>query len=215
MSERLLIVGAGAQARYILNTTRLSDKYEVIGLIDTFNNPALWGKEVDGARVLGGIDTLTSYPPANDLKVICAIADVKTKKQIVRDMEQAGYEFCNIVHPAVLIAENVVLAKGIIINAGVVIECGTSIGNHVIIHAGCVVEHDNILEDYVNLGPGVTTAGRVRIGAGAIVYTGATLIPDVAIGENSVVGAGAVVIRSVAPNSKVAGVPAKPITPPQ
>jgi UDP-perosamine 4-acetyltransferase len=211
MPERLIIVGAGAQARYILNTVGLANGLEVVGLIDTFNNPAIWGKEVDGVRVLGTLEILRHYPPTSDLKVICAIADVGVKRRTVENLKSCGYSFGNAIHPSALIADRVALGEGIIINAGVVIETGSIIGDHVIIHAGCVVEHDNVLEDFVNLGPGVVTAGRVHVKSGSIVYTGASIIPNVVVGEDTVIGAGAVVIRDVAPGAKVVGVPAGPI----
>jgi len=38
-----------------------------------------------------------------------------------------------------------------------------------------------------------------------------TILAGVTVGENSIVGAGAVVTKDVAPNTIVAGVPAKPI----
>ena len=44
---------------------------------------------------------------------------------------------------------------------------------------------------------------------GASIGSGAVIIAGVTIGENAIVGAGAVVTRDVAPNTIVAGVPAK------
>jgi len=213
MTDQLIIIGAGAQARYILNTVSLTGGIEVIGLVDTFNNPAMWNKDVDGARVLGTIDILKDYPPTSDMKVISAIANLDTKIQVIEDLKKRGYAFCKIIHPTAVIARRATLGTGIIINAGVVIETETAIHDHVIIHAGCVVEHDNVLEDFVNLGPGVHTAGRVHIKIGAIVYTGASIIPGITIGERAIVGAGAVVIHDVEASITVVGVPARPIKP--
>ena len=211
MTDRLIIIGAGAQARYILNTVNLTTGIEVIGLVDTFNNPAMWNKEVDGALVLGNLDILKDYPPASDLRVISAIANLDTKIPVVEDLRKRGYNFYNIIHPSAVISWRATLGAGIIINAGVVIETGAAIHDHVIIHAGCVVEHDNVLENFVNLGPGVHTAGRVHIQTGAIIYTGASIIPNITIGERAVVGAGAVVIQDVDPDVTVVGVPAQPV----
>lgn len=211
MTDRLIIIGAGVQARYILNTVSLTDGIEVIGLVDTFNNPAMWNKEVDGALVLGNLDILKDYPPAIDLKVISAIANLDTKIRVVEYLKNHGYTFCNIIHPSAIIARRVTLGAGIIINAGVVIETGAAIHDHVIIHAGCVVEHDNVLEDFVNLAPGVHTAGRVHIQTGAIIYTGASIIPNITIGVRSIVGAGAVAIQDVDPGIIVVGIPAQPV----
>jgi sugar O-acyltransferase (sialic acid O-acetyltransferase NeuD family) len=213
---RLLVIGAGAQARYILNNNQQNSKYgkekiEIVGLIDTANNPSIWGKEINGYRVLGNLSTLDNYLPDENLRVISAISNLKTKREVVTHLESRGYSFYNMIHPSVIFASDSTIGEDVIINAGVTIEPGTAIHNHVIIHAGCIIEHDNILEDFVNLAPGVTTAGRVHIKSGAIIYTGVVIIPDIVIGDNAIVGAGSVVIKSVEPGTKVAGVPARRI----
>ena len=54
-------------------------------------------------------------------------------------------------------------------------------------------------------------AGPVIIRRGAFIGANATLLPGVEIGERAVVAAGAVVIRSIPRDSKVGGVPARPL----
>jgi len=51
--------------------------------------------------------------------------------------------------------------------------------------------------------------GAVRIGDGAYLGAGVTVLPGVTIGANALVAAGAVVTRDVAPLTVVAGVPAR------
>jgi dTDP-4-amino-4,6-dideoxygalactose transaminase/acetyltransferase-like isoleucine patch superfamily enzyme len=50
---------------------------------------------------------------------------------------------------------------------------------------------------------------RTIIRKGASIGSGATILPNTIVGENAIVGAGSVVTRNVAPNSIVAGNPAK------
>ena len=52
-------------------------------------------------------------------------------------------------------------------------------------------------------------AEPVTINDGAWICIGATILPGVTIGENAVVAAGAVVTKDVAPDTVVAGVPAR------
>lgn len=55
----------------------------------------------------------------------------------------------------------------------------------------------------------VITCKPVHIGKNAWVGAGATILPGVTIGDNAVVGAASVVTKNVAPNTIVAGNPAK------
>ena len=58
---------------------------------------------------------------------------------------------------------------------------------------------------------GYEDGGRVRVGRGAWVGIGASVIQCVSIGEYAVVGAGAAVIRDVPDRATVVGVPGKVI----
>jgi acetyltransferase EpsM len=196
-----------------LDTAAQLEHVVVVGMVDTFGNPAIWNTEVWGIAVVGDAGSLRRFPPASDLKLVLAITDRSQKRIFAEDLASRGYEFANVVHPSAIISPRASMGFGCIINAGVVVENGSQIGNHIIIHAGCTIEHDNIIGDFVNLGPGVATAGRVRIGTGATVYTGATLVPDVTVNEDAVVGAGAVVLGEVPSGATVVGVPAKPLLP--
>lgn len=86
------------------------------------------------------------------------------------------------------------------------------IGSHVTISHRCIIASHmatSVDTPLKALYPG--TSAPVRIGDGAWLCTGAIVLPGVTIGENAVVAAGAVVSRDVAPNTLVAGVPARPI----
>lgn len=73
-----------------------------------------------------------------------------------------------------------------------------------------------ILTNRHRIGPhgqrlGPLEALPVHIGDGAWLSTRAVVLPGVTVGDGAVVGAGAVVTRSVAPDTLVAGVPARVI----
>jgi sugar O-acyltransferase (sialic acid O-acetyltransferase NeuD family) len=157
------------------------------------------------------MDYLWKVPFDPTIFLILAISDKEAKYKTVRDLGTSGYVFHNVIHPTACIAPSVKIGTGNLINAGVIIETGSTITDHVVLHAGCIIEHDNVIEECANLGPGVTTAGRVRIEKCALIYTAAAIVPNVVIGRNATVGAGAVVLKDVPADTIVAGVPAKPI----
>jgi acetyltransferase-like isoleucine patch superfamily enzyme len=86
------------------------------------------------------------------------------------------------------------------------------VGSHVTISHRCtIVSHmaTDVATPLQRLYP--PTSAPVRIGDGAWLCVGVTLLPGVTVGENAVVAAGAVVTRDVPPNTLVAGVPARPL----
>jgi acetyltransferase-like isoleucine patch superfamily enzyme len=86
------------------------------------------------------------------------------------------------------------------------------LGAHVLVNPGCTLAHDGVVGDFACLAPAVALAGGVVIGTGAALGIGARVAPFVTVGAHAVVGAGAVVLAEVPPGTRVAGVPARPLT---
>ncbi|MDE5979262.1 MAG: galactoside O-acetyltransferase [Muribaculaceae bacterium] len=99
------------------------------------------------------------------------------------------------------IGKNVFIMDGILLmgSGGITIEDNVQLAANVQILSN---NHDLRDREVITLAP-------VRICRGAWIGAGATILPGVTIGENAVVGAASVVTRDVAPNTIVAGNPAK------
>jgi acetyltransferase-like isoleucine patch superfamily enzyme len=82
------------------------------------------------------------------------------------------------------------------------------VGRHCIINTRASIDHECVLEDAVEIGPGAILTGVIRVETAAWVAAGATVLPRVTIGADAIVGAGALVTRDVAPSTTVIGVPA-------
>lgn len=126
-------------------------------------------------------------------------------------LRDAGLKVLSLIHPNALIEKYVALGTGLQVHAGAIINPGTKVGDCCIVNTRALVEHDCVLENGAEIGPGATLCGNVVVGENAWVGAGAVVRQKLRIGKNAIVGAGAAVVSDVADDSVVVGVPAKPI----
>ena len=170
-------------------------------------------------RRLNDVDVVSLDDAASrfaHIGVVTAIGSPAARAHVVGRAAARGLRPATLVHPRVERSRWVTLGDGAIICAGNILTTNIVIGDHVQIHVGCTIGHDVTVDAFSTLLPGVRVAGCVRIGRGAYIGSGATIIngtPDkpLVVGDDAVVGAGACVTRSVAPGVTVAGVPARPL----
>jgi sugar O-acyltransferase (sialic acid O-acetyltransferase NeuD family) len=124
----------------------------------------------------------------------------------------AGLQPVSAIHPTAWIAENAQVGEGAQVMAGAIICAEARVGRQCIINTRASVDHEDVLADGVELGPGATLCGLVQVGTGGWICAGATVLPRIRIGDDAIVGAGSVVIRDVPAKTKVVGVPARPMT---
>ena len=116
-----------------------------------------------------------------------------------------------VVHPEAIIAENVTIGRGVQIMAGAIIQPEVRIGDQCIINTKASVDHENILEDGVEIGPGATLCGDVYVETNGWIAAGAVVLPRIRIGHDSIVGAGSLVTKNIPPNVVVYGSPSREI----
>ena len=121
------------------------------------------------------------------------------------------------IEPGAVIREQVQIGKNAVIMMGAIINIGAEIGEGTMIDMGAVLGGRAIVGKNCHVGAGAVLAGviepasatpvivedNVLIGANAVVIEGCR------IGHDAVVAAGAVVVSDVAPNTVVAGCPAR------
>ena len=205
---RVMILGAGGHAQVIADAVQRAREagaaWEVVGFLD--DNPALAGQMRLGLPILGAISTLAQY--RHDGCVI-GIGDNRLRQRLFDQLRAQGEQIVTIIHPRAVIASDVTVGAGAVIFAGVVVNTGSTIGENVVLNTGCTVDHHNIIADHAHIAPGAHLGGDVRIGEGAFIGIGVTVMPQRCVGAWSVVGAGALVHRDVPGGVTAIGVPAR------
>lgn len=199
----LVIVGTGDHARVALETARALDLPVRCVVEPGDRQPP---PTVDGVPAAAGFDGL-----AGRWDFVVAIGDNRVRADVFERAGAAGGVAATLIHPAATLLAGAEVGAGSHVCAGAVIGVAASIGRNVIVNTGAIVDHDVAVGDHAFLAPRSALAGRARVGAGAHVGLGAAVIEGRTIGAWSLVAAGATVIRDVAPSTRVAGVPARPM----
>jgi sugar O-acyltransferase (sialic acid O-acetyltransferase NeuD family) len=197
MNNYLTILGFGGHSKVVLDLAKNLD-LSISGLYD--DNPDTYGKEYNGIKVLGPINSIASGT------AVIAIGNNQIRKNIVDQSLPINWKV--LIHPSSYVSLDAYIGEGTVIMAGAIIQPGANIGRHCIINTGACVDHDCIIEDFVHIGPNSALAGGVTVGEGTFVGIGSSVVPYVKIGKWSTIGAGSAVINDIPDNCMAAGVPA-------
>jgi len=207
---KIVIVGAGGCGRdflwTLLDCNKILKKYNIIGFID--DDKSLIGKKVDGIPVLGGLDWFKKKSP-KEISCLVAIADSRTRFEIVKKLKSINVKFPIVIHPSVIASQLREIGEGSVIQAGCIFAPNTRLGRHVQINLDCTIGHDSFLDDFVTLTTGIHINGNNMIGRGTYVGTGAVTQEKIKIGKWSKVAAGTVLLNNVPDYSMYVGIPGR------
>ena len=192
----IVIIGAGGIGREVAwiieEINEVNPIWNIIGFVD--DNSEMWGKELNGYRVLGGLDILDKLESKPE--VIVAIANCRVKKDIVSRLN-GKFDFATVIYPSVRISRFIEIGQGSIIYPGVIFTVNTKIGNHVVISGNCGIGHDTVIGDYSSVLWGSYFSGYDVVGEECFVGVGVKFIQGIKVGSGRKVEAGTVVIEDV------------------
>ena len=206
MALKTVIIAASGHGKVVLDILQQNENIEITGFID--DDPALYGKSVNGIPVIGDFSTILSSIENIDCGIV-AIGDNRIRADFFKKLYDIGLQTITAIHTGAIIARIVTIGTGTVIAANAVINPDAHIGDNCIINTGVTIDHDNFIADHVHISPGVNLAGNVSVGEYSHIGIGASIINGIIIGQNATIGAGAVIIKDVPDNAVVAGVPAK------
>ena len=151
MTDRrpLLILGAGSFAIEVLEAAELAGA-RVAGFVvsDDLAPPTL--------RHAGLPVFVESAVPFAPHEVSLAGGIVTTRRRaFVERMAARGFTFLTVVHPSAIVSPRARLDEGAFVGAGVIVASHTRVGAHVLLNRGANVGHDNEVEPFVTIGPGI------------------------------------------------------------
>ena len=197
----VLITGPGGQGRVVLDTLCATD-VNVLGVLD----PELDG-DCNGIPVLGKVEAWPKFVATASF--VLANSNPEARLALAQSVNAGGGRFFPAIHPGASVSPSVRLGRGVVLLNGANIHANADIGDHCIVNAMTSLDHDVMLAEGVQVGPGVIFPGGVRCGRLANIGAGAVALPGIEIGERAIVGAGAVVTKNVPAGATVAGNPAR------
>ena len=203
MKDRLLIIGASGHGKVVADIAIKMNRWKYIAFLD--DNESL--KVSMGLEIIGKSEDVFRYK--DDFDIFVAIGNNYTREKVFKRLEAVEANIPILIHPNVVIGQQVDLGVGTVVMAGAIINCCTKIGKGCIINTGATLDHDNEIGDFVHISPGVNLAGIVNVGKGTWLGIGSVVSNNVSIANDCKIGAGAVVIRDITEPGTYVGVPAR------
>lgn len=203
MKNKLLIIGASGHGKVIADIALKTNRWRYIAFLDDDENSNL----SMGLEVIGRSTDALKY--VRDFDIFVGIGNNVTREIIQEKLQLNGASIPVLVHPNAVIGVQVELGSGTVVMARTVINCSTRVGKGCIINTGATIDHDNAIEDYVHISPGVNTGGTVCIGKSTWLGIGSVVSNNINITSGSTVGAGAIVIKDITEAGTYVGIPAR------
>lgn len=201
--EKLLIIGASGHGKVVADIALKMNKWQQIAFVD--DDESL--KSSLDFEVLGTSKDIEPY--IKDWDVFIAIGNNSIREKIQNELQVQGATFPTLIHPNAVLGEEVEIAGGTVVMAGVVINPSTKVGKGCIINTAASIDHDNVIEDFVHISPGVHLAGTVKIGKGVWLGIGSIVSNNITIVDNCIIGAGGTVVNNIKKTGLYIGVPVK------
>lgn len=201
--RKLLIIGASGHGRVVADIALKTNRWKNIAFLDDDENI----KSTIGIEVIGKFSDTIKY--INDFEIFVAIGNNQQREKMHIQLKKAGANIPVLIHPSVILGEKVEVRTGTVVMPGAIINSCSKIGEGCIVNTGATIDHDNIIEDFVHISPGVHLAGMVTVGKRSWLCVGVTVSNNVAITSDCIIGAGAVVVKDITEPGTYVGVPAK------
>jgi len=162
MKEKIVLIGAGGHCHSVIDVIELTNKYEIIGIVDTKENI---GKQVLDYKVIACDDDLETIFQTCKNAVI-TVGQIKSNQIRVKLFEiltKIGFNLPIIISPLAYVSKHSSIDEGTIIMHHVFINANVKIGKNCIINSKALIEHDVVVEDNCHISTGSVLNGGVVV----------------------------------------------------
>jgi sugar O-acyltransferase (sialic acid O-acetyltransferase NeuD family) len=211
MNQRLILVGGGGFARELINWIESSVNSDIGQKITGFldDNPKALQGFSGSYNDTQWIATIDNYIPEEGDKLIMAIGDPVGKLKVATKLKQKGAEFATFIHTTAVVARSASLGEGVVICPHALVSADVELGCFVMVNCLSSIGHDVVVGQYSTLSGHVDLTGYVQVGEGVFFGTGAKVIPKIKIGAGAKIGAGTTIMRNVPEKAVMYTTPAK------
>lgn len=94
-----------------------------------------------------------------------------------------------LVHPTVIMEDDVEVGDGSVICAGAIIGTRTKIGENCVINTGAIIDHDCKIHEGCHVAPGATVCGGVVVDKFSLIGAGSVILNNLTIAESKIIPA--------------------------
>lgn len=203
--KKLVLYTAGAGSREILlavrDINRQLPSWEPLAFVD--EDEAIIGTIVSGLPVFG-----PDHNFGTRVHGICGAWNPEIRQRMTENLiEGRGQSLATIVHPSVLISDDLQHGPGLVLMPGVKVSFDVQLGKCVLAMWNCMLGHGLRMADYATVLTGATILAECRVGLGATVGGGAVLNSGAQIERGGMVGVGTTLLHKVKAGQSLISMP--------
>lgn len=211
MSKEIFALGIGRNTPVLLDLA-LGCGYTIKGLYH-YNDERT--DEIDhGYKILGSFDDLWAKDNLCGMNFLLTMGDLSIRESIANKILSLGGNLPTLIHPSAVVSSFATISSvGVCIFPFTFIQSDSYIGDNTVVLSHVNISHNTKISRNCFIAGGSIVGAytvveeHVFIGQGVLTISGKTNL----IGHHSFIGAGALVTKPVAPNTIVAGFPARVI----
>ncbi len=208
--EPIVLIGGGGHCISCIDVIRLTQKYEIIGILDS---PEKFGTTISGIKVIGTDSDIPQLASKykNFLITVGQIKSTEIRIKINDSVKKSKGNLAIIVSPKAYVSESAFIDEGSIIMHNSIINANAQIGKNCIINTGALIEHEAVVGDFCHVSTHAVVNGQVTIGKKSFIGSNSVIANNVFLPEEIVVAAGACILKSPEKTGTYFGNPAKRI----